>query len=212
MRNELSCCQLLRFGGRGVSTCSTQLWYINPGSSSWIYSFISQIFWLIHHVRHCTRHRFQWWAKAAIFSQAIDLSLEWACIMMTFHCYSLSLLLKIYSICCLSQPQAYLSLSPCKSSSIWTLRMKETWKMGEQEKDKTGIRLWCFSPSERPQMLYMSLWGLIKADKVGALFISFFVFLSIGSFKLSFGDCILCDSWGSALNFLIPQFRINSIL
>lgn len=44
------CYRLLRFEGL------LSLQHINLDSSWWIYSFTSQIFWILHHIRHCTRY------------------------------------------------------------------------------------------------------------------------------------------------------------
>lgn len=140
---------------------------------------MSQISWILHHIKYCTRYWGSNGEQRQMFSCScgpqFGISMCHDVILLLLSLFSfLSLFLKIYSTCWLSQPQAYLSLSNCKSSSIRTPRLKGISKMGEQEKDKAGRGRWYFSPFESPQMLlYVSLWGLIKADEVGALFIFF---------------------------------------
>lgn len=124
---------------------------------------MSQISWILHHIKYCTRYWGSNGEQRQMFSCScgphFGMSMCHDVILLLLSLFSfLSLFLKIYSTCWLSQPQAHLSLSNCKSSSIRTLRLKGISKMGEQEKDKAGRGRWYFSPFESPQMLlYVSL-------------------------------------------------------
>lgn len=148
---------------------------------------MSQISWILHHIKYCTRYWGSNGEQRQMFSCScgpqFGISMCHDVILLLLSLFSfLSLFLKIYSTCWLSQPQAYLSLSNCKSSSIRTPRLKGISKMGEQEEDG-GILV----HSKVLRCYYMCLcedWS--KQMKLEPC-LSSFCLPSIGSFKLSFG-------------------------
>lgn len=57
IRNEIFLLEIAEIWGSFITaTTHVLLWHINPDASSWIYSFVSLILWILHHIRHCTRY------------------------------------------------------------------------------------------------------------------------------------------------------------